>query len=192
LDACATAVSSVVSARDLEAQAAVHHVLGEAALAAGESAAALTRFEQARAILADLNLPFELAEVDRRTAAAYAIAGDRRAALERYRSAYRTARRLGARPFAQRVATEVAAIGEKIERRLGRLAAAGLGSDGLSPRELEVVRLVAGGLTTREVAQKLTLSPRTVEMHVHRVLVKLDCRSRVDITRRASELGLLT
>jgi DNA-binding NarL/FixJ family response regulator len=42
------------------------------------------------------------------------------------------------------------------------------------------------------VAQKLTLSPRIVEMHVHRILVKLDCRRRVDITRRASELGLLT
>ena len=45
--------------------------------------------------------------------------------------------------------------------------------------------------TSREVAQQLTLSPRTVEMHVHRILVKLDCRTRVDITRRAAELGLL-
>jgi DNA-binding NarL/FixJ family response regulator len=191
LDACAAAVTAVVTARDLEAQAALHHVLGESAFAAGEGATAVTRFEQALAILSDLDLPFEVAEVERRAAAAHGLAGDRRAAVDLYRHAYRAARRLGARGLAQSIAGEVAAIGEKIERRLGRLAAAGLAGDGLSPRELEVVRLVAEGLTSREVAQKLTLSPRTVEMHVHRILIKLDCRSRVDLTRRASELGLL-
>jgi DNA-binding NarL/FixJ family response regulator len=62
---------------------------------------------------------------------------------------------------------------------------------GLSRRELEIARLVASGQTSREIASDLYLSPRTVEMHVHNVLVKLDCRSRVDITRRAGELGLL-
>ena len=129
--------------------------------------------------------------MQRRAALACAQAGDRRGAVERYRSAYRTARRLGARALAQSIAAAVAGLGEKIEPRLGRLAAAGLGRDGLSPRELEVVRLVAAGHTSREVAQQLTLSPRTVEMHVHRILVKLDCRTRVDITRRAAELGLL-
>jgi DNA-binding NarL/FixJ family response regulator len=48
------------------------------------------------------------------------------------------------------------------------------------------------GQTSREIASDLSLSPRTVEMHVHNVLVKLDCRSRVDIARRAGELGLLS
>ena len=37
----------------------------------------------------------------------------------------------------------------------------------------------------------LFLSPRTVEMHVGSILAKLDCRSRADASRRASELGLL-
>ena len=191
LEACATAVTAVVTAHDLEAQAAVHHVLGEAALASGESAVALSRFDQSLSLLTDLDRPFEEAEVQGRAALACAQAGDRRGAVERYRSAYRTARRLGARALAQSIAAAVAGLGEKIEPRLGRLAAAGLGRDGLSPRELEVVRLVAAGHTSREVAQQLTLSPRTVEMHVHRILVKLDCRTRVDITRRAAELGLL-
>ena len=54
-----------------------------------------------------------------------------------------------------------------------------------------MTRLVAGGLSSREVATTLSLSPRTVEMHVHRILSKLDCRNRVEITRRAAELGLL-
>ena len=93
--------------------------------------------------------------------------------------------------MANRIAGQVAALGENVERRLGSLAASGLGRGGLSPRELEVARLVASGLTSREAATKLSLSPRTVEMHVHRILNKLDCRTRVDITRRAAALGLL-
>jgi DNA-binding CsgD family transcriptional regulator len=55
-----------------------------------------------------------------------------------------------------------------------------------------VSRLVASGQTSREIASNLSLSPRTVEMYVHNVFAKLDCRSRVDIARRAAELGLLS
>ena len=157
----------------------------------GDAPAALARFEQALTILGDLELPLDRAEVERRAAAAYASTGDRHTATARYRSAYRTAIRLGARPLANRIAEEVAKLGERVEQRLGRLAAAGVGRGGLSPRELEVTRLVASGLSSREVATTLSLSPRTVEMHVHRILSKLDCRTRVDITRRAAELGLL-
>jgi DNA-binding NarL/FixJ family response regulator len=47
------------------------------------------------------------------------------------------------------------------------------------------------GHTNREIARELFLSPRTVEMHVGSILLKLDCRSRADAARRASELGLL-
>ena len=129
--------------------------------------------------------------IELRAAAAYMLTADRQTAGARYRSAYRSAIRLGARPLANRIAEEVAKLGEKVEQRLGRLAAAGVGRGGLSPRELEVTRLVASGLSSREVATTLSLSPRTVEMHVHRILSKLDCRTRVDITRRAAELGLL-
>ena len=61
----------------------------------------------------------------------------------------------------------------------------------LTRRETEVVRMVAVGRTNREIARELFLSPRTIDMHVQNILVKLDCRSRADATRRATELGLL-
>ena len=53
------------------------------------------------------------------------------------------------------------------------------------------MRLVADGRTNREIAQELYISQRTVDMHVHNMLRKLDCRSRLEAARRPDELGLL-
>jgi DNA-binding CsgD family transcriptional regulator len=122
---------------------------------------------------------------------ALAAAGERGLAIERLTAVYRTARRLGARPLARAAAEELARLGEKVERRLGRRAAGELEHAGLSRRELEVLRLVSVGRTNREIAQALFLSPRTVDMHVRNILTKLGCRSRTEATRRAVELGLL-
>src|SRR5581483_8856343 len=149
-----------------EAHAAATSALAEGSMAEGDSSGAAVRFEQAITVLSGVELPFDRAEVECRAAVAYTAAGDRNSALEKFRSAHRAAIKLGARPLANRIAEQVTALGEKVERRLGRLAAAGVGRGGLSPRELEVTRLVASGLTSREVASRLSLSPRTVEMHV--------------------------
>jgi DNA-binding NarL/FixJ family response regulator len=54
----------------------------------------------------------------------------------------------------------------------------------LTARELEVLRLLAGGLTDREIAGALTISPRTVESHVGSILAKLGARNRADAARR--------
>jgi NarL family two-component system response regulator LiaR len=54
----------------------------------------------------------------------------------------------------------------------------------LSPRENEVLRLLAAGLTDREIAETLTISPRTVETHVSSVLHKLRARNRAEAARR--------
>ena len=61
----------------------------------------------------------------------------------------------------------------------------------LTPRQLEVLREVAQGLTDKQIARKLSLSPRTVEMHVANVLATLRCRTRAEAVRRASELRLV-
>jgi DNA-binding NarL/FixJ family response regulator len=63
--------------------------------------------------------------------------------------------------------------------------------DPLTPRELEVVKLVAEGMTTREIAETLVISPKTVERHRANVLEKLGMRDRVDLTRYAIRRGLV-
>jgi len=61
----------------------------------------------------------------------------------------------------------------------------------LTPRQLDVLRGVARGLTDKEIASELSLSPRTVEMHVARALAALDSANRAEAVRKASALGLL-
>ncbi|HVE67589.1 MAG TPA: LuxR C-terminal-related transcriptional regulator, partial [Solirubrobacteraceae bacterium] len=73
----------------------------------------------------------------------------------------------------------------------GDRAAAAAEGPGLTRRELEVLRHVSVGRTNPEIAQELFLSPRTIDMHVRNILRKLDCRSRVEATHRAWELGLV-
>ncbi len=67
---------------------------------------------------------------------------------------------------------------------------AALPGDDLSTRERQVARLAVGGLTAREIGEQLFISPRTVETHLASVYAKLGVRSKVELTRRASELAL--
>jgi DNA-binding NarL/FixJ family response regulator len=62
--------------------------------------------------------------------------------------------------------------------------------DQLSPRENEVLRLIARGYAYKEIAQRLSISPKTVESHVSSVLRKLQLSSRHQLTRWATERHL--
>jgi DNA-binding CsgD family transcriptional regulator len=171
---------------------ALAHAIGETALLEGDAETAAEQLARAVEIYRTLDIPYERAQVELRAGAALAAAGELEPALERLRDAYLTARKLRARPLASEAAREVAALGASVAQWLGGRAAAETERAGLTPRELEVLRLIAVGRTNREVAQELFLSPRTVDMHVRNTLRKLDCRSRVEATHRAGELGLLS
>ncbi|HET9477522.1 MAG TPA: alpha/beta fold hydrolase [Dehalococcoidia bacterium] len=62
--------------------------------------------------------------------------------------------------------------------------------DGLTPRELEVLRLIAAGRSSREIAAELVLSVRTVERHIANVYTKTDTHGRAQIASYAVERGL--
>ena len=61
----------------------------------------------------------------------------------------------------------------------------------LTARELEVVKLVAEGRTSDEIAELLVISRRTVDRHRANILEKLELRDRVDVTRYAIRRGLI-
>ena len=61
---------------------------------------------------------------------------------------------------------------------------------GLTPRERQVLALVAAGATNREIGRQLYMAEKTASVHVSRILVKLDVRSRTEAAGVAHRLGL--
>jgi DNA-binding NarL/FixJ family response regulator len=66
------------------------------------------------------------------------------------------------------------------------------GTDLLSPREAQILRLVARGLTNRTIAREVGIAPRTADQHVHNIFVKVGVRSRAEAVRYAVEHELAT
>ena len=64
-------------------------------------------------------------------------------------------------------------------------------SEPLTPRELEILRLIDSGLTNREIADRLFVSVGTIKTHTHRAYAKLDVTGRTQALARARGLGLL-
>ena len=62
---------------------------------------------------------------------------------------------------------------------------------GITSRELEILQLIAAGLSTREIAERIFVSENTVKTHTSRLLAKLDARRRTQAVQRAKEAGLI-
>jgi DNA-binding CsgD family transcriptional regulator len=62
---------------------------------------------------------------------------------------------------------------------------------GITPRELEILGLIAAGLSNREIAERLFVSENTVKTHAARVFDKLSARRRTQAVQRAKEAGLI-
>jgi DNA-binding CsgD family transcriptional regulator len=100
------------------------------------------------------------------------------------RAAVEALDRLGAVPWADRARAELRATGEAVA------PPAVDAFDQLTPQELQIVRLVSEGLSNRQAAAQLFLSPRTVEYHLYKVYPKLNISSRTELIRRyAATLG---
>ena len=104
---------------------------------------------------------------------------DRDGSVRAFTNAAALAEEVGAETQRRLAAQELRRLGVRAWRRGVETRDAGIA--GLSSREVEIARLVASGLTNREVAQMLRISPRTVERHVTNVLTKLDLRNRTEL-----------
>lgn len=106
--------------------------------------------------------------------------GRRQEAREQLRTAHELLTGMGAEAFADRAARELRATGEHPRKRTAQA------TDALTTHEVQIARLVATGATTREVAEQLFLSPRTIDAHLRNIFRKLGITSR----RQLKELRL--
>jgi ATP/maltotriose-dependent transcriptional regulator MalT len=185
--AAATAVlaAAAESTGQPEAQAALAYALAESALADGAPDRSAGLFRHALDLLDGRDLPIIDSYVRLRAARAFVGTADP-TSHEPARwlgEAERTMRRLRAEPFVATIrATQESCGSDRLT------TGPGVDVNGLTARELEVLRLVAQGQTSREIAHRLFLSVRTVEMHVQHGMAKLGCRTRAAAVRRLATL----
>jgi DNA-binding NarL/FixJ family response regulator len=129
---------------------------------------------------------YEVARCQWRLAEALLGAGDRDQAMVAARAAYETAVRLGAEPL--RVVLEALARRGRLDLGVGLQAERALA--GLTPRELEVLRLLVEGRSNRQIAEQLFISGKTASVHVTNLLAKLGVHSRLEAAAMGRRLGL--
>ena len=151
---------------------------GSILLAEDDARAALEELRTAWVAWEGIEAPYEAARVRVLIGVACRRLGDEDGAAVELDAARWAFEQLGAAPDARRV--------EGLSRRPGRG-----GEHGLTPRELEVLRLVATGETNRAVAERLFISERTVERHVSNIFNKLRVSSRAAATAHAHRHGLV-
>ena len=129
---------------------------------------------------------YAVARCQWRLAEALAGGGDRERATQAARAAHATATRLGAAPL--REALEALARRGRLD--LGVALPAQPTLAGLTPRELEVLRLLVEGRSNRQIAEQLFISNKTASVHVTNLLAKLGVHSRLEAAAMARRLGL--
>ena len=150
---------------------------GATRLASGEPLAALTAFRRAADLWQALDAPYESARVQEGIGLACRDLGDAESAAISLEAARDAFERLGAVPDVRR-----------LDAIVGQPPAM---PGGLSAREAEVLRLLAGGKSNRAIATDLGISERTVDRHVSNLYTKLDVSSRAAATAFAYEHDLI-
>jgi DNA-binding CsgD family transcriptional regulator len=137
--------------------------------------------------------PYHEAQARQREAEAHVAQGDRDAAGVAASAALATARELGAAWLVTEAEGLVARARLRVEGVEAEPADAAPSADepfGLTPRERQVLALVAGGATNREIGAELYMAEKTASVHVSRILAKLDVRSRTEAAAVAHRHGL--
>ena len=163
--------AEVVLARAIGMPRAIGVALRAAALAE-TGARRLSLLREAVAVLETSQGALELARARIDLGAALVRAGKRDEARALLRDGQEGAAAAGATPLVERAHRELLATGARPRRT------AAAGRDGLTPSELRVTEMAAGGQTNREIAQALFVTEKTVETHLGRAFMKLGVRSR--------------
>jgi len=166
--ACLELTEVVAGYESAMLDAMVAHAWGAVHLAEGEPREALIALRKAAETWRLLDAPYEIARTRSLLGDACRSLGDEESAELEHDAARAGFERLGAKP-------DLARLGPSIS------------GHGLSPRELEVLRLVAAGKTNRQIAASLVISEHTVARHVQNIFAKLDLSSRAAATAFAFE-----
>ncbi len=167
------------------------HAKGAVMLAEGNARGAIEPLQRAQAVWQRIGAPYLSARIRLLMARAFRALGDEDGAGLEREAAKKVFVALGAAPDVAAVeALSAAAIAaQRVATRAENTPAKG--ADGLSPREREVLLLVASGKTNKAIARELFVSEKTVDRHVSNIFAKLDVPTRAAATAWAYRHGLV-
>ena len=140
-----------------------------------------------------LEVPFQAAQCRVRAAAAALSGGDRDLAADALASALEASIQLGAKPLERDIRRLAGHARMPLASPLGDAEHSNQQSGGsLTPREQEVLQLLAQGMTNLQIGRTLFMSPRTASVHVSHILAKLGAANRTEVAAVAHGQGLIT
>ena len=192
LTKCTEALSSITSTTgNPEALAGLAFALGENSMLNNKFFQAVDQYKQAVLHLEKIKIPLLQMLINYRLGIAHMKNGDELNARKILFEANNVSKNLGTRPFSVKIEKQLSLLGTKSEESRKEDSEERAAMAGLTRRQSEILELVAKGLTNKEIADKLFLSPRTVDMHVSNILERLNCRTRIEAINKARELKLV-
>lgn len=176
-----------------EALGGLSFALGEMALLQKNYEDAISLFDQAVSHFEELNIPLQvIIALYRKGCALKQLYDQTDEAQTTLQQALNEAKALGLRPLAAKIETVLECLQKPNPKTAFSQSDDSIaGSAGLTDRQMEILQEVAEGLSNKEIASKLYLSTRTVDMHVGNILNRLNCRSRAEAVKVAAEKGLI-
>jgi DNA-binding NarL/FixJ family response regulator len=179
-----------------------HHLMLQAELNRAVGADTAEAWARAASALANLERPYELAIVHGRWAAALLARSGGASGARLIRQAHAAARSLGARLLTAELAATAARHGADLgpdglqtpadDPASSALGASALRGMGLTPRECQVLRLLAVGRSNRQIGADLHISPKTASLHVSSILTKMNVATRTQAAAQVYRQGLFT
>lgn len=155
-----------------------------------ESEQAINHFQKALEYLEKVNVPVQGAIVQFHLGMAYRKLGNFEAAEENFNSSYQTFKRLGVRHWCSLIDEQrnqlIPGETEGNRHKTGKAHAYQL-----TNRQFEILKLLTDGLSNKEIAAKINLSARTIDMHIRNIFDRLNCRSRTEAVKIALDSEMI-
>jgi len=185
---CATIAESTGNP---EAIGVFTYTLGISSLVGRRYKEAADQLNESLKYFQDLEIPVQIALTQHFLGKIYLHMDERELGVIQLKQAIKLSKKLGMRPLSSKIEETLINIGEVVSDRRTSDHPSRNQKAGLTSRQYEILQAIAGGLSNKEIAGKLFLSTRTIDMHVRNIFDTLNCRNRTDAVKVAVDLGIL-
>jgi ATP/maltotriose-dependent transcriptional regulator MalT len=151
-----------------------------------------THLQNALKYFRKLNIPLQIAYAEYQIGKSYSRLGKTNEATQHWKSGATMCNKMGMRPLASKLENALNDTGEIAGERRSAGHAERQERGGLTGRQYEILGHIAEGLSNKEIAGRLHLSTRTVDMHVRNLFDALNCRNRAEAVKAATDQGIIS